>query len=190
MRNVILAAEWVAQRMYRRGAGSRNRKTAVVCRNLHPVLLFHCLRVIAGLLDVIENQIQTLERIDIAERIRLIAGKALNAVRKRINAGRRRNGARQILNHSGIEYHIVRNHILVDNADFEFPLWDRDDGIRRDLRTGSRSGRNQDNRNTLLRDTGRVEQFLNAVVIGHKHARKLCGVHHGTAAAGHNKVRA
>ena len=186
--NVVLAAQWIAQGVYRRGAAGRDCQTAIISCNLHTVFLSHSLRVIAGFFDIVENQVQPFQRIQVAERICLIAGKALNAVGQCVHAGGCCDLARQILNHAGVKNHIISNHVLVDNADLQFFFRHSHNGIGGNLGTGTGCGGNQNNRYALF-CTGRlVQQFLDAVLIGHKDTSQLGRIHDGAAAAGNNHI--
>src|SRR5699024_8013594 len=64
--DVVLAAQGVAQGVDGGGAGGGDGQAAVVGGDLHPVLLLHGLGVVAGLLDVVEDQVQALQGVEVA----------------------------------------------------------------------------------------------------------------------------
>ena len=96
----------------------------------------------------------------------------------------------QVLNQPGVQNHVVGNHVLVDDADFQLLLGHTHDGVGGDLRAGAGSGGNQHDGHTFFCHAGVVQQLLDAVLVGDQHAGQLGGVHDAAAAAGHNQVSA
>ena len=170
------------------GAGSGDRQAAIVSGDLHPVLLRHGLGVIAGFFDVVQDQIQAFQRIQIAEGICLVAGKALDAVCQCIHTGSCCDLAGQVLDHACIQNDIICDHVLIDNADLQFLFRYSHDGIGGDLCAGACGRRDEHDGHALLCHAGVVQQLLDAVVIRHQYAGQLGSVHHAAAAAGHNQV--
>ena len=186
--DVVLAAQRIAQSVDCGGAGSGDGQTAVVSCDLHPVLLGHGIGVIAGFLNVVQDEVEALQSVQVAEGVGLVAGEALDAVCQSINAGSSCDLAGQVLDHTGVEDDVVRDHVLVDDADLQLLLGNSDDGVGSDLSAGAGGGGDKDDGDALLSHTGVVQQLLDAVVIGHQHACQFGCVHDGAAAAGHDEV--
>ena len=85
--DVVLAAQRIAQSVDCGGARSGDGQTAVVSCDLHPVLLGHGIGIIAGFLNVVQDEVEALQSVQVAEGVGLVAGEALDAVCQSINAG-------------------------------------------------------------------------------------------------------
>ena len=170
-------------------AAGRDGEAAVVRGDLHTVLLGHGLGVVAGLLDVVQDQVKALQRVQVAERIGLVAGEALDAVRQCVNTGRSSDLARQVLDHAGVEDDVVGDHILVDDADLQLFLGHGDDGVGGDLCAGTGGCGDQNDGYALLGATRFVQQLLDAVLVGDQHTGQLGGIHNRAAAAGDDHIR-
>src|SRR5699024_2542132 len=175
--DVVFAAQRVAQGMDGGGARCGDGQPAVVGRDLHPVLFGHGLGVVAGLFDVVQDQVQALQGVQIAEGVGLVAGEALDAVGQGVDAGGRRDLAGQVLDHPGVQDDVVGDHVLVDDAHLQLLFGDGDDGVGGDLGAGAGGGGDQDDGHELLGHAGVVQQLLDAVAVGDQHAGQLGGVH-------------
>ena len=100
--DVVFSAQRIAEGVYCGGSAGSDGQSAVVCGDLHPVFLRHSLGIIAGFLDIVEDQVQTFQGIQVAEGVGLVAGEAFDAVSQGVNAGGRRDLSRQILDHPGV----------------------------------------------------------------------------------------
>ena len=141
VRNMILAAQRIAECMHSRTTGSRNGDTGIEACDLYLNLCVHRFRIVASALNMVQQHIQCLKRVQIAERICLITGKAHNRMGECIHTGCRSNFTRQLFDHFCIQNHIVGNHIRVDDTNFQLLFRNSNNGIRRCLRTGTGSGR-------------------------------------------------
>src|SRR5699024_294358 len=176
----------VAQGVDGGGAGGGDGQAAVVGGDLHPVLLLHGLGVVAGLLDVVEDQVQALQGVEVAEGVGLVAGEALDAVGQGVHAGGGGDLPGQVLDHPGVQDHVVGDHVLVDDTHLQLLLGDGHDGVGGHLGAGAGGGGDENDGHALLGPAGVVQQLLDAVLVGDQHAGQLGRVHDAAAAAGHD----
>ena len=170
------------------GAAGGDGQAAVVGCNLHPVLFGHGFRIVAGLFDVVKNQIQTFQSIEIAERIGLVAGEALDAVSQRIHTSGCRDLSGKIFDHSCIQNDVIGDHVVVYDADLQLFFRNGYDGIGRYLSAGAGSGGDQDDGNAFFCTARLIQKLLHAVFVGNQDAGQLGRVHNAAAAAGNDHV--
>src|SRR5699024_5468977 len=141
----------------------------------HPVLFGHSLGVVAGFLDVVQDQVQALQGVQVAEGVGLVAGKALDAVGQSIDAGGRRDLTGQVFDHPGVQNDIVGDHVLVDDAHLQLLFGDGDDGVGGDLGAGAGGGGDQGDGHARLGHAGGVGRRGGAVAGGDEESGTTCG---------------
>ena len=96
---------------------------------------------------------------------------------------------RQVLDHPGVQDHIVGDHVFIDDAHLQLLFRHSYDGVGRYLGSGPGCGGDQDDGDTFFCPARLVQKLLYAVFVGDQDAGELGRVHDAAAAAGYNEIR-
>ena len=96
----------------------------------------------------------------------------------------------QLLDHYRIQYHIVGNHLAVDDAHLQLLLRHGHDGVWGGLGAGAGGGGDHQGLDVLPAERRCVQQVLHGIFPGGQDAGQLGGIHDAAAAHGYDKVSA
>ena len=188
--DVVLAAQRIAEGVDGGGAGGGDGYAGIEAGQLHLVFGVHGLRVVTGPLDVVQDHIQRLQGIEVAEGVGLVGGPALNGVGQGVHAGGGGDLPGQVLDHHRVQNDVVGDHAGVDDAHFQLLFRHGHNGVGGGLGAGAGGGGDHQRLDALFGPARRVQQLLDAVFIRHQDAGQLGGVHDATAAYGQDEVGA